>query len=113
MRSAGESFFIATSKAALSISTAAVSVPPYRTTTPYIIVNCASRAIDFYKAAFSATELVRLADPRGKVMHAEIRIGNAGSRLAHRGRKDHVAIGYRQWRGRPAGGPNCSRSHPD
>jgi PhnB protein len=48
----------------------------YRTATPYIIVNGASRAIEFYKAAFSATELVRLADPTGKVMHAEIRIGN-------------------------------------
>jgi uncharacterized glyoxalase superfamily protein PhnB len=33
--------------------------------------------IDFYKAALSATEQVCLADPRGKVMQAEIRIGNA------------------------------------
>ena len=32
----------------------------YRSATPYIIVNGASRAIDFYKAAFSATEQVRL-----------------------------------------------------
>jgi hypothetical protein len=33
--------------------------------------------IDFYKAAFSATEQVCLADPRGKVTQSEIRIGNA------------------------------------
>ena len=48
----------------------------YRTATPYLIVNDAASAIEFYKKAFGATELVRLADPTGKVMHAEIRIGN-------------------------------------
>jgi PhnB protein len=59
--------------------------------TPYIIVNGASRAIDFYKAAFSATELVRLADLSGKVMHAEIRIGNATLMLAD----EFPEMGYR------------------
>ena len=63
----------------------------YRTAIPYIIVNGASRAIDFYKAAFGATELVRLADPRGKVMHAEIRIGNATLMLAD----EFPEMGYR------------------
>jgi PhnB protein len=63
----------------------------YRTATPYLIVNGASRAIDFYKAAFGATELVRLADPTGKVMHAEIRIGDATLMLAD----EFPEMGYR------------------
>ncbi len=63
----------------------------YRAATPYIIVNDASRAIDFYKAVFGATELVRLADPTGKVMHAEIRIGDAPLMLAD----EFPEMGYR------------------
>lgn len=54
----------------------------YRTATPYFIVSNAARAIDFYKAAFGATEKVRLADPSGKVMHAEIRIGSSPLMIA-------------------------------
>ena len=54
----------------------------YRTPTPYLIVNNAAKAIAFYTAAFDAVELVRLADPSGKVMHAEIRIGGAPLMLA-------------------------------
>ena len=54
----------------------------YRTATPYLIVNGAARAIEFYKAAFGATEVVRLADASGKVMHAEIRVGSAPLMLA-------------------------------
>lgn len=63
----------------------------YRTATPYIIVNGAARAIDFYKAAFDATERVRLADSNGKVMHAEIRIGDAQLMLAD----EFPEMGYR------------------
>jgi PhnB protein len=62
-----------------------------RTAIPYLIVNGASRAIDFYQAAFGATELVRLADPTGKVMHAEIRIGDATLMLAD----EFPEMGYR------------------
>ena len=54
----------------------------YRAATPYVIVNDAARAIEFYKIAFGATELVRLADPTGKVMHAELRIGNSPLMIA-------------------------------
>jgi uncharacterized glyoxalase superfamily protein PhnB len=43
---------------------------------PYIVVNDADAAIDFYKRAFGAEELFRLVDPAsGKVGHAELRIG--------------------------------------
>lgn len=54
----------------------------YHTVTPYLIVQGAARAIDFYKQAFGASELMRLADPSGKVGHAEIRIGDSPVMLA-------------------------------
>jgi PhnB protein len=47
------------------------------TAIPYLIVHDAIAAIDFYRHAFGATEFVRLATPDGKIMHAEIRIGEA------------------------------------
>jgi PhnB protein len=43
---------------------------------PYMIVDDASAAIEFYKAAFGALELVRLTEPGGKVAHAELKIGS-------------------------------------
>ncbi|MEP6536583.1 MAG: VOC family protein [Bryobacteraceae bacterium] len=49
----------------------------YRGATPYLTVRNAADAIDFYKKAFGATELLRLASPDGKVGHAEIKIGEA------------------------------------
>ena len=44
---------------------------------PYIGFKDAARAIDFYVKAFGAVELFRLAEPSGRIGHAEIRIGNA------------------------------------
>jgi len=49
----------------------------YHTATPYLVIKGAAKAIDFYKAAFGATELTRLAAPDGNVMHAEIKIGDS------------------------------------
>lgn len=49
----------------------------YHTTTPYLIVKDASAAIDFYKGAFGANELCRMPAPDGKIMHAEITIGDS------------------------------------
>lgn len=54
----------------------------YHTVTPYLIVKDAARALDFYKRAFGATELMRMADPGGKVMHAEIKVGDSPIMLA-------------------------------
>lgn len=54
----------------------------YHTVTPYLIVNDAVGALEFYKKAFGATELMRMADPGGKVMHAEIKIGDSPIMLA-------------------------------
>lgn len=50
--------------------------------TPYLIVKGAAEAIEFYKRAFGATELLRMADPKGRVGHAEIRIGDSVIMLA-------------------------------
>jgi PhnB protein len=49
----------------------------YHTATPYIVVRHAAEAIEFYKRAFDATELMRLVAPGGEVCHAEIKIGNS------------------------------------
>ena len=54
----------------------------YHTATPYLIVHDAARAIDFYTRAFGATECMRFVDPRGKVGHAEIKIGDSPIMLA-------------------------------
>ena len=54
----------------------------YHTVTPYLIVQDAARALDFYKEAFGATEAVRMAGPGGKVMHAEIKIGDSAIMMA-------------------------------
>ena len=42
---------------------------------PYLCYRDAAVAIDFYKRAFGATELMRLAEPSGKIGHAELKIG--------------------------------------
>lgn len=49
----------------------------YHTVTPYLTIRNAAGAIDFYKKAFGATELMRMADPSGKVGHAELKIGDS------------------------------------
>jgi PhnB protein len=53
-------------------------VPPgYHTATPYLTLSDAASAIDFYKRAFGATEIFRMAAPGGKIGHAEIKIGDS------------------------------------
>ncbi len=49
----------------------------YPTVTPYLIIKNAAKAIDFYKEIFGATESMRLETQDGKVMHAEIKIGDS------------------------------------
>ena len=46
----------------------------YHTVTPSIMVAGAARAIEFYKKAFGAQELMRFPGPDGRLMHAAIRI---------------------------------------
>ena len=53
------------------------------TVIPYILVNGAARAIDFYRSVFGAEESsARFTDPAGKVGHAEITLGNSKIMLA-------------------------------
>lgn len=54
----------------------------YHTLTPYLVVNGAADALDFYARAFGGIELYRLQDPTGKVGHAEMRIGDSHFMLA-------------------------------
>jgi len=62
---------------------AAKPVPETRTSAiPYLAVRNAAAAIDFYKRAFGATEVMRLVQPDGRVGHAEIEIGGAKIYLA-------------------------------
>jgi PhnB protein len=49
----------------------------YHSVTPYLVVNDAARAIEFYKRAFGATEMMRMDGAQGKIGHAEIKIGNS------------------------------------
>ena len=57
----------------------------YHAVTPYLIVDGAARAIEFYKQAFGAVELMRLPGPGGKLMHAEVKIGDSPVMLADQG----------------------------
>lgn len=58
-------------------------VPPgYHSVTPYLIVDGAAGAIDWYATVFGAKEHMRLASPDGKIGHAEIEIGTSRIMLA-------------------------------
>lgn len=49
----------------------------YHTVTPYLTIKDCANAIEFYKKAFGAIEKLRLNEPGGKVMHAELKIGDS------------------------------------
>ena len=49
----------------------------YNTVTPYLAVDDAAKAIEFYERAFGAKERYRMPGPDGKIAHAEIQIGNS------------------------------------
>jgi PhnB protein len=61
----------------------------YPRVTPYLIVDGAAAAIDFYTSVLGATERMRMAGPDGKVGHAELEIGNSVIMLAD----EHPEIG--------------------
>ena len=54
----------------------------YHTATPYLIISGAAEAIEFYKKAFGAKERLRMPGPDGKIVHAEIKIGDSIIMLA-------------------------------
>jgi PhnB protein len=54
----------------------------YHSVTPYLIVKGAAAAIEFYKKAFGATEIMRMPQPDGRIGHAELQIGDSRVMLA-------------------------------
>jgi len=55
------------------------SVKPndYPPLSPMLAIRDAAAAVEFYKRAFGAVEVMRLTDPSGKLVHGEFTIGNA------------------------------------
>jgi PhnB protein len=49
----------------------------YHSLTPYLAVEDATRAIEFYKEAFGAEELMRMPGENGKIAHAELQVGDS------------------------------------
>ena len=54
----------------------------YHSVTPYLGLEGAAKAIEFYKQAFDAKELMRMPAPEDKIAHAEIKIGDSPVMLA-------------------------------
>jgi PhnB protein len=63
----------------------------YPRVTPYLVVDGAAAAIDFYTSVFGATERMRMDGPDGKVGHAELGIGDSVVMLAD----EHPEVGAR------------------
>jgi PhnB protein len=63
----------------------------YPQVTPYLCVDGAADAIDFYNKVFGASEKVRMPSPGGKVGHAELEIGDSLIMLAD----EHPEMGIR------------------
>jgi len=49
----------------------------YHSISPSLTCKNAARAIEFYKSVFGATEVMRMPGPEGKIMHAELKIGDS------------------------------------
>jgi PhnB protein len=49
----------------------------YHTVTAYLACGDAARAIEFYKKAFGAKEILRMPGPDGRIGHAELKIGDS------------------------------------
>ena len=54
----------------------------YNNVTPYLYVRGAALAIDFYTSVFGAKEIMRMPGPDGRIMHAELKIGDSMIMLA-------------------------------
>ena len=54
----------------------------YHNVTPYLVIKGAAAAIDFYKKAFGAAEIMRMPQPDGRIGHAELKFGDSFVMLA-------------------------------
>src|SRR5688500_12637570 len=70
------------------------------TVTPHLVCAGAADAIEFYKYAFNAVEMIRLPGPDGKIMHACIRIGDSAVMLVDESLK-WDALGPNSLKGSP------------
>jgi PhnB protein len=64
--------------------------PGFHSISPYLIARDAPAMIEFLKQVFGATELMRMPGPDGKLMHAEVQIGDSQIMLAD----EHPDMGY-------------------
>jgi PhnB protein len=64
--------------------------PGFHSVTPYLITRGAAEAIEFYKKAFGATELMRVPASDGRLMHSELQIGDSQIMMAD----EHPEMGY-------------------
>jgi PhnB protein len=74
----------------------------YHTVTPFLTVHDAARAIEFYEKAFGAKSRGVMKGPDGKVMHAELQIGDSIIMLSDEF-PDHGALSPQSLHGSPAG----------
>jgi PhnB protein len=82
-------------------NTPAPPIPPgMHTVTPHLVCAGAAAAIEFYKNAFGAVELSRMAGPSGKLMHASVRIGDSVVMLVDE-MPDWGALGPKALKGTP------------
>jgi PhnB protein len=68
--------------------------------TPHLVCDGAADAIEFYKKAFGAVEGGRMQTPDGKIMHAEVRIGDSTVMLVDEF-PDYGSIGPKKLNGSP------------
>jgi len=69
----------------------------YHTLTPSLTVKDGAKAIEFYKKAFGAQERMRLPGPDGRLMHAELQVGDSivmlGEEMPEMGCKEPASVG--------------------
>ena len=69
----------------------------YHSITPYLVVKDAKKAIDYYKRAFGAQEIMKMDGPEGKIAHAEIKIGDSmlmlGDEMPGSGNRSPASLG--------------------
>lgn len=74
----------------------------WHSVTPFLSVTGAARAVEFYRAAFGATELERMEEPDGKVTHSLLKIGDSIVRLSDDSSKHAAEWVAKGWSRSPA-----------
>src|SRR6185503_1503468 len=69
----------------------------YHTVTPYLVLKNTGNAIEFYKKAFGAKEIMRMPGPDGRIAHAEMQIGDSrvmlGDEMPEMGAQSAESVG--------------------